>query len=107
MPEPWEDPREEARDLMRSLSAKFGNGFRFQNTFLMAIAGAIGVLLLFSSFYTVEPSEEAVILRFGRYVSTEPPGLHFKLPLVDQAIKVKTKIILQEEFGFRSSNRTG
>ncbi|MBI4677419.1 MAG: FtsH protease activity modulator HflK [Elusimicrobia bacterium] len=105
MPEPWEVPREEARDLMRALSEKFGDGSRFKGLFLWAIAAAVGALFLFSSVYTVEPSEEAVILRFGRFVSTEPPGLHFKLPFMDRAIKVKTKIILQEEFGFRSANR--
>ncbi|MBI4057343.1 MAG: hypothetical protein HY399_07340, partial [Elusimicrobia bacterium] len=76
MPEPWEDPREEARDLLRALSEKFRNSSRFQGHFLWAIAAAVGALVLFSSIYTIEPSEEAVILRFGRYVSTELPGLH-------------------------------
>ena len=62
----------------------------------------------FSSFYTVEPDEEAVVLRFGRYIQTTPPGLHFKLPLgVDRAIKVKTKLILQQEFGFRTKSDQG
>lgn len=69
----------------------------------------IGVLFLvigvFSSFYTVQPSEEAVIVRFGKYHETTSPGLHFKFPFgIDQAIKVKTKLVLQEEFGFRSSS---
>ncbi|MCC7405110.1 MAG: FtsH protease activity modulator HflK [Bdellovibrionales bacterium] len=68
----------------------------------------VGLPVIFSSFYTVEPDEEAVILRFGRYIETTPPGLHFKLPLgVDEAIKVKTKLILQQEFGFRSENVRG
>jgi len=105
MPEPWEEPREEARDLLRALSEKFRDGSHLQRPILWAIAAAVGALVLFSSIYTIEPSEEAVILRFGRYVSTEPPGLHFKLPFVDRAIKVKTKVILQEEFGFRSASR--
>ena len=59
-----------------------------------------------SSFYTVEPDEEAVVLRFGRYTGNpKPPGLHFKIPFgVDKVIKVQTKRVLQEEFGFRTSN---
>ncbi len=105
MPEPWEDPSEQARDLLRSLSGKFKEGARYQEKIILALAALAGAIVLFSSVYTVEPSEEAVILRFGRYVSTESPGLHFKVPFLDQAIKVKTKIILQEEFGFRSSGR--
>ena len=71
-----------------------------------ALFGAI--LIAWSSFYTVQPDEEAVILRFGRYITTAPPGLHLKVPLgVDQAIKVKTKLILQEEFGFRTRDTAG
>ena len=54
-------------------------------------------------FYTVEPDEEAVVIRFGKYVGTYPPGLHFKLPFgIDKNINVKTKRVLQEEFGFRT-----
>ena len=54
-------------------------------------------------FYTVEPDEEAVVIRFGKYIGTYPPGLHFKLPFgIDKNINVKTKRVLQEEFGFRT-----
>ncbi len=72
----------------------------------------LGFMLLFnivtSSFYTVQPDEEAVVLRFGKYLKTASPGLHFKIPLkVDNAIKVKTKLILQEEFGFRTKSVQG
>ena len=71
--------------------------------------GILGFLLLvgsLSSFYTVEPDEEAVVLRFGKYTGVpKPPGLHFKIPFgVDKVIKVQTKRVLQEEFGFRTVN---
>lgn len=63
---------------------------------------------ILTSFYTVQPDEEAVVLRFGRYLQTTQPGLHFKLPFgFDRAIKVKTKLILQQEFGFRTNNVSG
>ncbi len=65
-------------------------------------------ILLYSSFYTIQPDEEGVVLRFGDYHTTTSPGLHFKLPFgIDQTIKVKTKLILQEEFGFRTKSVTG
>ncbi|OVE76716.1 HflK protein [bacterium F11] len=91
-----------------TISEKFGPGFNSRKA-LILIGGLVLVGLgTFSSVYTVEPSEEAVILRFGRYVSTQPPGLHFKLPFgLEQAIKVKTKVILQEEFGFRTKGKVG
>ena len=70
-----------------------------------------GVIVLFTivvaatSFYAVEPDEEAVVIRFGRYIKTTPPGLHFKLPFgIEREIKVKTKQVLQAEFGFRSED---
>lgn len=68
--------------------------------------GALFVLWgVMTSFYTVQPSEEAVITRFGRYERTAPPGLHFKAPFgVEVATKVKTKLVLQEEFGFRTTD---
>ncbi len=65
----------------------------------------------FTSYYTVEPDEEAIVIRLGQYIDTNQPGLHFKIPLgVDNVIKVKTKKVHQMEFGFRtkdlSSQRT-
>lgn len=110
MPNPWEDPKEEFKDLMRILSERLaggrggepGRGFNPLKTLALPAAALLLVLAGFSSIYTVEPSEEAVILRLGRYAGTESPGLHFKLPFIDRVVKVKTKVILQEEFGFRS-----
>jgi modulator of FtsH protease HflK len=73
------------------------------------IGPIVGVILLISivtsSFYTVEPDEEAVVIRLGKYIITNPPGLHFKIPLgFDKVIKVQTTKIHQAEFGFRTSN---
>lgn len=36
--------------------------------------------LAFTSFFTVQGNQEAVVLRFGDYQRTAGPGLHFKLP---------------------------
>ncbi len=59
----------------------------------------------YTSFYTVQPSEEAVVTRFGRYNRTTSPGLHFLMPFgIERATIVRTKLVLQEEFGFRTKN---
>lgn len=61
--------------------------------------------LLFSSFYTVQPEERAIVLRLGRYRGADNdagPGLHFKLPLVDRAFKVPVERQLKQEYGFRT-----
>jgi membrane protease subunit HflK len=72
-----------------------------------AIAAILGPVVLvgvvLSSFYTIGPEENGVVLRFGQYVRTTDPGLNFKLPLgIERAIKVPVERQLKEEFGFRT-----
>ncbi len=66
------------------------------------------LILLFGlsgSFYTVQPDEEAVVIRLGEFKGNTQPGMHFKVPFgIDDVIKVKTKIVHQAEFGFRTLN---
>jgi membrane protease subunit HflK len=60
--------------------------------------------LLWSSWYTVQPEETAVVQRFGRVVRTAGPGLHFKIPLAIETVSlVPTARVLKEEFGFRTA----
>lgn len=72
------------------------------------IAGAVAVLvLLWSSYYTVEAESEGVVLRFGKFLKTVEPGLHFKLPLgIDQVTVLPTRRQLKLEFGFFTPNYT-
>jgi len=48
-------------------------------------------LLAYRGVYRVEPHEEAVVLRFGKYHATVGPGLHGLIPLVDEVVKVSTE----------------
>ncbi|MES9876502.1 MAG: FtsH protease activity modulator HflK [Candidatus Sedimenticola sp. PURPLELP] len=52
------------------------------------IAVGLVLFLAFKSFYTVEPAERGVILRFGEYKEITQPGPHFLLPVIDEVIKV-------------------
>lgn len=84
---------------------------RHLQSFFLVVLILLGIVFVRSGYYTVEPDEEAVIIRLGKYLGTYPPGLHFKLPFgIDRVIHVKTKRVLQLEFGFRtqdlSSRRT-
>ena len=64
---------------------------------------AIILYLGASAFYTVAVDEVGLIQRFGRYVRTVEPGLHFKLPRgIEKATKVKVRFVYKEEFGFRT-----
>ncbi|MDR0718266.1 MAG: FtsH protease activity modulator HflK [Treponema sp.] len=64
----------------------------------------IGVLIfLFTSFYIVDQTEEAVITRLGRYLKTSEPGLHYKLPFgIDKHYIVNVTTVQTEQFGFRT-----
>ena len=50
---------------------------------------ALICLWLLSGFYQVQPSEEGVVLRFGKYTETTSAGLHYHLPYpIEEVIKV-------------------
>jgi len=73
--------------------------------------GALVVLLVISivwglsGFYRVEPDEQGVVLRFGEWVKTTVPGLHYHLPMpIESVITPKVTSINREEIGFRSAN---
>ncbi len=99
---PWgggKEPRRPSRqptqadldNVIRDFKSKFGGrggrgsggagGSGSGRSFLpAAIVIGLGVLLLSTSVFTVQPEEEAVILRFGDYRRTVGSGLNFKLP---------------------------
>lgn len=56
----------------------------------LAAVVALSTILYFawSGFYTVREYEKAVVLRWGKYYTTAEPGLHFKLPWIDDRILV-------------------
>ncbi len=65
--------------------------------------GLLIALAAFTSFYTVDAEERAVILRLGEYHRTTSPGLHFKWPLgLETVYVVKTERVMKEEFGYRT-----
>ncbi len=49
--------------------------------------GLSGVLIIYFAMagaFSVAAHEQAVVLRFGKYLRTDGPGLHFKIPWIDQ-----------------------
>lgn len=67
------------------------------------VLGLFVLILLFTSFFTVDPEEVGVVLRFGKFVRTTDPGLNFKMPFgIETVYKVPVQRQLKEEFGFRT-----
>lgn len=70
---------------------------------LRIAAGVLALLVLLgTTFYSVQPEAVGVVLRFGRYVRTTEPGLHMKAPFAEEVIKVPVQRQLKQEFGFRT-----
>lgn len=69
----------------------------------LIIAGIVGFAIIIwpgRSVYTVEPEEAGVVLRFGNYVRTTEPGLHFKLPWPVETVELaRVTEVFTEEIG--------
>lgn len=86
---------------------QFKEKFRFSPPRIPSLIPFVGIILtlliLKGVFYTIQPNEVGVVLRFGKFVRTTAPGLHFKLPLgIEKVIPVKVEYVYKEEFGFRT-----
>lgn len=57
---------------------------------LIALAVVLVLSLLATGVFKVNEYEQAVMLRFGRFNQVVGPGLHLKLPWIDEAIVVDT-----------------
>ena len=55
------------------------------------IAVAAVFFTFFGTWYTVNQGERAVLLRWGQAVATEDPGLHLKLPYIENVIKMSVR----------------
>ncbi len=76
--------------------------------------GAFLIFVLFlalwglSGFYRVEPDEQGVVLRFGEWVTTTQPGLHYHLPVpIETVLTPKVTRENRVEVGFRSGADIG
>ena len=95
----WPPP--ELERTLRELEARF-RGFR-GGRIIIGVGIVLVVILLWSSWFTVQPEETGVVQRFGAVVRTVGPGLHFKAPYGVETVRlVPTARVLKEEFGFRT-----
>ena len=63
---------------------------------------AAALFVLYSSVFIVDEREKALIVRFGEINRTiDEPGLYFKLPFVDERIRVEDRVVF-----FESPNKT-
>lgn len=83
-----------------------GSGTAFIPTpgmILNVILIVLAIAVFFTSFFTVDAKEEAVITRLGKYNRTVGAGFHWKLPLgLEKNYNVPTQEIQNMSFGFRT-----
>ncbi len=96
-----EGPLNDLENLIRWLQRQF-SGVNLPPVVPIVLILVV-VILLWSSWYTVQPEETAVVQRFGRVTRTAGPGLHFKFPFgIETVSTIPTARVLKEEFGFRT-----
>jgi membrane protease subunit HflK len=60
-------------------------------------------IYLATGIYTIGPSEVGLVKRFGRYVATVDPGMHYHLPApIESVVSVNILEVRKEEIGFRT-----
>lgn len=82
---PWDTadespaPKAKVVDFTTKIAKMQNAGDNF-NGFYKIIIGILLFLWLISGFYQVQPSEQGVVLRLGKYAETTDAGLHYHLP---------------------------
>ena len=56
-------------------------------TILLAALALVLLIGVFTSFYTVDDKQQAVVTTFGAVTDITEPGLHFKLPFGIQKVR--------------------
>ena len=68
----------------------------------------IAFVWLASGLYRVGPDEQGVVLRFGKFVKTTQPGLHYHIPIPVETVETpKVTKVNRIDIGFRSERDSG
>ena len=91
--DPWNRNRKGGKspldDLLNNARNRLGKMGQGPGSILTGVAVVLVVGLLFSSYTIIGARQAGVVLRFGEYSRTLPPGFHLKLP---QPIESVTKV---------------
>ena len=98
MPDFQNDTSDKITNITEKLSTiKFGKGI------IKLIGLLIIVLYLATGIYIVQPDEQGVIRRFGKFARMDSPGLHYHLPYpFESAITPSVTQVKRIEIGFRT-----
>ena len=89
----------------------FRGNFNRKKTWKIVLAAVLVLfvlILVFTSFYTVDEKEAGVVTTFGRVTDVTGAGIHFKLPFGIQQVRTVEENVYQKiELGYRSEGFDG
>ena len=89
----------QGRDAWRRMMPGGGASSGRSLTLLVLVFGLIWAA---TGFYRVNPQQQGVVLRFGEWVRTSPPGLHYHLPFpIESVLTPEVTSDNRIEIGFR------
>ncbi len=89
-------------DQLRALARRFLGGGSAGLAVVALVA--VAALWLATGIYRVEPDEQGLVLRFGAYVGSTPPGLNYHLPWPVETVQIlPVTRINRVEIGFQST----
>ena len=78
---------------------------KLKNVIIFGVIGIFLLIAVFSSFYTVDDKQQAVVTTFGKVTDITDAGLHFKLPFgIQQVQKVDVNVYQKIELGYITDN---
>ena len=84
------------------------DGKKIGRIVLIAAIALFVIIGIFTSIYTVDDKQQAVVTTFGKVTDVTNAGLHFKLPFGIQKIsKVDVNVYQKIELGYRSGSNDG
>ena len=77
------------------------NMHKIGKSVLWGLLGLVLIIGIFTSFYTVDDKQQAVVTTFGKVTDITDPGLHFKAPFgIQRAHKVDVNVYQKIELGY-------
>lgn len=72
---------------------------------IIVVVALVAVAWLLSGFYRVQPDEQGVVLRFGKFVATSNPGLNYHMPYpIETVLTPKVTRVNRIDIGIRSGD---
>ncbi|MBI4806364.1 MAG: protease modulator HflC [Desulfovibrio sp.] len=64
---------------------------------ILALSGLVAAILVMQSMFTVDETQQAIVLQLGKPIGgTLGPGLHFKLPFIQNVVYIDSRVLNYE-----------